>query len=153
VTYSKAVKRPVKLPLKLQTAVLVLCVFTLFLAQAFGIERGFTCKCTGIKILTQTSHCHGPHGQQCHSLGDRRDCSHSDEAEGNREEHDSVNVELLMRATQEAQPIIAPTVLLALLPRFEIVTPEMKVCSVGLVVEAGRPPFTVTAARSVILLI
>jgi hypothetical protein len=132
---------------------IVLCVLALFVAQAFGNRVAYYCLCGGKPVPTQTSHCHGPHGEKCHSGDAQADDSHSEEGSGQREDHQVVNQDLQLRPLEAAPQVIAPQVLLAILPMLEsfFARQEAKVpasCSVDF---GESPPLGVTVARTTVL--
>ncbi|MDB6154711.1 MAG: hypothetical protein JWL90_3164 [Chthoniobacteraceae bacterium] len=135
-----------------QTFALVLCILALFTAQMLGVQRGYVCMCAGKAVLTQTTHCHGPHGSQCHASDSAE--SHSEEGQGSREEHASLN--LTLRSVEVApQFVAAPSVLLGTLPVLEVLlAPSRAEVPVrAFARDEGPPPFGVTVARTVVLLI
>ena len=132
---------------------IVLCVLALFVAQTFGSKAGYVCLCGGKPVPTQTSHCHGPHGEKCHTGDVQADDSHSEEGSGQREDHQVVNQDVQLRPVEAAQQIIAPQVLLAMLPVVHILfaSQEAKVPASYSVDFGESPPFGVTVARTIVL--
>ncbi|MDB6172502.1 MAG: hypothetical protein JWL59_1813 [Chthoniobacteraceae bacterium] len=137
-----------------QTFALVLCILALFTAQLFGMQRGYVCMCAGKAVLTQTTHCHGPHGSQCHASNSAE--SHSEEGQGSREEHASLKGDLTLRSVEVApQFVAAPCVLVGSLPLFEVLIAPSRaeVPMRAFLRDEGPPPFGVTVARTIVFLI
>ena len=134
---------------------IALCVLALFVAQTFGSKAGYVCLCGGKPVPTQTSHCHGPHGEKCHAGDVQADDSHSEEGSGQREDHQVVNQDVQLRPVEAAPQVIAPQVLLAMLPVVQILfaSQEAKVPASYSVDFGESPPFGVTVARTIVLLI
>ena len=132
---------------------IVLCVLALFVAQTFGSKAGYVCLCGGKPVPTQTSHCHGPHGEKCHTGDVQADDSHSEEGSGEREEHQVVNQEVQLRPVEAGPQVIAPQVLLAILPLLEVLARghDAKVAASYSVDFGESPPFGVTVARTIVL--
>ena len=131
----------------------MLCVLALFVAQTLGGQRGYICLCGGKAIVTQTTHCHGPHGEKCHTDAAKDGTAHNEQDSGSREDHRVVKQDVQFRPVDAAQQVIAPQVLLAILPLVEILfsSQETKV-PVSYSVDFGEsPPFGVTEARTIVL--
>ncbi len=138
-----------------QTIALVLCVLALFVTQTFGGQRVYMCLCTGHAVVTQQTHCHGPHGPQCHGAGRETPESHGENDQGSREEHLEVHCDIALRTTEVARQLIAPSVLLEVRPLIEMLLRplEAKGPVATFVREEGPAPFGVAVARTVVLLI
>ena len=137
------------------TLVLVLCVLALFVAQSFGSRPAFVCFCGGKPVATETSHCHGPHGEQCHADEHDGTGEHSEGKSGDREDHQVVSQDVEMLPAQAALQVTAPQALLAVLPRLATVISrqEAKV-AVNYFVDLGEsPPLGVAVASTIVLLI
>lgn len=132
---------------------IALCVLALFVAQTFGTKAGYVCLCGGKPVPTQTSHCHGPHGEKCHTGDAQADDSHSEQGSGPREDHQVVNQDVQLRPVEAAPQVIAPQVLLAMLPVVQILfaSQEAKVPASYSVDFGESPPFGVTVARTIVL--
>ncbi|MEQ1862217.1 MAG: hypothetical protein ABMA13_20055 [Chthoniobacteraceae bacterium] len=134
---------------------IVLCVLALFVAQTFGSKVGYYCLCGDKPVPTQTSHCHGPHGEKCHTDDAQTGAPHSEEGAGEREDHQVVNQDVQLRPVEAAAQVIAPQVLLAILPMVEVLfaSRDAKVSASYSVDFGESPPFGVTVARTIVLLI
>jgi hypothetical protein len=142
----------VKPRFNLHTFAIVLCVLALFTAQLFGVQLGYLCACAGKVVLTQTTHCHGPHGIQCHASNNDCSDSHCEEGQEDREEHTVLKGDLPLRSA-EAGPQFADPPMLFALPLIEILlAPPVAEVPVPFV-DQSPPPFGVTIARTVVLLI
>ena len=132
---------------------IVLCVLALFVAQTFGSKAGYYCVCGGKPVPTQTAYCYGPHGEQCAEEEAHGGASTSDEGGGDRKDHQVVNQDVQLRPVEAAQQVIAPQVLLAILPMVEILFAdrETKVPASYSVDFGESPPFGVTVARTIVL--
>lgn len=138
-----------------QIFAIVLCVLALLVAQTVGGQRGYVCLCGGKPVATQTSHCHGPHGEECHTDNTRDAIPHSEDGAGPREDHQVVTQDVQLRPGEAAPQLVAPQILLAILPMVQVLfaNQETKV-SAGYSVDFGEsPPFGVTVARTIVLLI
>lgn len=133
----------------------VLCVLALFVAQTFGSKVAYFCLCGGKPVQTQTSYCEGPHGAKCHADDAKAAGSHSEKESGSRQDHQAVNQDVQSRLVDASQQVIAPQVLLAILPMLEtfFASPEAKVQASYSVDFGESPPFGVTVARTIVLLI
>lgn len=132
---------------------MLLCVLALFVAQTFGAKAGFYCLCGGKPVPTEVSHCYGPHGENC--AGEEAHGGAKDGGGTDRRDHEVVNQDVQMRTAEAAQQIVAPQVLLAVLPMVKILfagreLPASGSDSVGF---GKSPPLGVTVARTVVLLI
>lgn len=134
---------------------IALCVLALFVAQTFGSKVAYYCLCGGKPVPTQTTHCHGPHGEKCHSGDAQADDSHSEENSGEREDHQAVSQDVQLRPVEAAPQVTAPQALLAILPVVEILfaSREAKVPASYSVDFGESPPFGITVARTIVLLI
>ena len=132
---------------------IVLCVVALFVTQTFGSKAGYYCVCGGEPVPTLAAFCDGPHGEKCHTSDAQADDSHSDEGSGDRREHQVVNQDVQLRPAEATQQIIAPQVLLAILPMVEILfaSQEAKAPASSFVDFWKSPPFGVTVARTIVL--
>lgn len=138
-----------------QVFIIALCVLALFVAQTFGSKVAYYCLCGGKPVPTQTSHCHGPHGEKCHTSDVQNGDSHSEEGSGERKDHQAVSQDVQLRPVEAAPQVIAPQVLLAILPLVEILYSnlESKIPANYAVDFGESPPFGVTVARTIVLLI
>lgn len=134
---------------------IVLCVLALLGTQVSGSRAGYICLCGGEPMPTQTSHCHGPHGEECHTADAQAGASHDEEDSGEREEHQVVSREVQLRPVEATQQVFAPQVLLAILPMVEtfFVRQDVRVSARAGVDFGESPPFGVTVARTIVLLI
>ena len=132
---------------------MVLCMVALVVAQAVGGPRGYVCLCGSLPVPTQTSHCHGPHGEDCHADDATADVGHQEEGAGPRKEHQLIGQDERLRPTEAAPQVIAPQVPLAVLPNVPSFWPSPAPQPFfGSVVGAGdSPPFGVTVARTIVL--
>jgi hypothetical protein len=132
---------------------LVLCVFALFVAQTFGSKAGYYCLCGGKPVQTQSSYCDGPHGAKCHADDAKDAGSHSEKDSGSRKEHQVVNQEVQLRSVEAGLQVIAPQVLLAILPLLEVLARgHDAMVAASYSVDFGEsPPFGVTVARTIVL--
>ena len=131
----------------------MLCIFALIVAQTLGGQGSYVCVCGGKPLVTQASHCYGPHGEQCHTGNVKADGPQSEEDSGSREEHQAVNQDVQSRPVEAAPQVIAPQVLLAILPMMEMffASREMKVPASYSEEWGESPPFGVTVARTIVL--
>ena len=134
---------------------IVLCVLALFVAQTFGAKAVYYCLCGGERVATQTPHCYGPHGEKCAEDEAQGGASTSDGGDGDRRDHQVVDQEVQLRPAGAEQQVIAPQVLLAILPLAEMLfaSQETKVPASYSVDFEESPPFGVTVARTIVLLI
>jgi len=132
----------------------VLCVLALFVAQMSG-RGNFVCVCGGKPLVTPTSYCYGPHGDQCHTGDVKVIGSPGDEESGSREEHQVVKQDLSSRSWKTAPQLIAPMVLLAMLPGADWSFASRDAKDFACYSEAfgESPPSGVTVARTIVLLI
>jgi hypothetical protein len=128
--------------------------------QLFGLLRGYECHCSGKAVLTLADHCHKPHGtahlEAPAPLGDpshsAADCQFSDEDN---------DYHAALRADSESLlpvSLAAPTAtwaLLAALPALEtrMAPPAVLAGTRRIELTACRPPPSIEAARTVVLLI
>ncbi|MES2570219.1 MAG: hypothetical protein V4710_09225 [Verrucomicrobiota bacterium] len=140
---------------KLQTFAFALCVLALCMTQVFGMRAGYLCVCAGEAVLTQTSHCHGPHGADCHSFGEETFGAHHEEDQGSREDHATLKTEPSLRSPDVTSPVIAPAALQAMVPLFKTFpTPSQALIShSGRGLETDSPPPGVKVAGTIVLLI
>jgi hypothetical protein len=134
---------------------IALCVLALFVAQTLGSRAGYVCLCGGKPVPTQTSHCHGPHGANCHADDARSGAPHDEDDSGPREDHQVVSQDVQSRPIEASPQIIAPQVVLAILPVVQVLLAgsETKVPAGASVDFGDSPPFGVTVARTIVLLI
>jgi hypothetical protein len=134
---------------------IVLCIFALIVAQTLSGQGRYVCVCGGKPLVTQIAHCYGPHGEQCHTGDGKADGSQSEEDSGSREEHQVVKHDVQSRPGTAAPQVIAPQVLLAILPAGEVLfaSRETKVPARYSGDWGESPPFGVTVARTIVLLI
>ena len=132
---------------------IVLCVLALFVTQTFGSKAGYYCLCGGKPVPTQASYCFGPHGEKCAEEEAHGGAATGDESGGDRKDHQVVNQEVQLRPVEAAQQVIAPQVLLTILPMAEIIfaSQEAKVPASSSVDFGESPPFGVTVARTIVL--
>lgn len=140
-----------KSPRPLPILAVGLCVLALFVAQAFGKGALFLCLCGGQPIVAQTSHCHGPHGADCHSAEAETGRAPHDEERGDREEHRVVSHESLARLDAAAAPLAVPPTCVALLPFWESPLARAKNSARPPTAAAESPPRGVAVARTVVL--
>jgi hypothetical protein len=138
-----------------QVLVVALCVLALFVAQTLGGKVAYYCLCGGKPVPTQTTHCHGPHGAKCHETEAQNGGSHSEEGSGERKDHQAVSQDVQLRPVEAAPQVIAPQVLLAILPLVAILysNQELRIPANYDVDFGESPPFGVTVARTIVLLI
>ena len=148
-----ASKRHLKPRSKSHVFAIALCVLALFVAQTFGSKAGYYCLCGGKPVQTQTSYCDGPHGAECHADDAQAAGSQSEKDSGSRQEHQVVNQDVQLRLVDASQQVIAPQVLLAMLPVVQILfaSQEAKVQASYSVDFGESPPFGVTVARTIVL--
>jgi hypothetical protein len=101
---------------------------------------------------TQAPHCYGPHGDHCHTNEACSGGSDSESGSGNRKDHQVVNNDVQSRPVGAAAQMVAPQVLLAILPML-FASEETKVPASYCVDFGESPPFGVTVARTIVLLI
>ena len=132
---------------------ILLCVLALFVAQTFGSKAGFYCLCGGKPVPTQSSYCDGPHGAKCHADDAKDAGSHSEKDSGSRKEHQVVSQEVQLRSVEAGLQVIAPQVVLAILPLLEVLARghDAKVEASYSVDFGESPPFGVTVARTILL--
>lgn len=132
---------------------IALCVIALFVTQTFGGKAGYYCMCGGQPVQTQTAYCYGPHGEKCAETEAQGGAAQGDESGGDRKDHQVVNQDMQLRLADASQQIIAPQVLLAILPMLEVIfaSPETKVPASYSVDFGESPPFGVTVARTIVL--
>lgn len=138
-----------------QLFAVALCVLALFVVQIPGSRAGYVCLCGGKPVPTQTSHCHGPHGEKCHASDAENGDSHHEENSGDREDHQVVNQDVQMRPVDAKAQVFAPQVWLAM-PRvadFVIAVRVEKVSGSYLSRIGESPPAGVAVARTIVLLI
>lgn len=109
-------------------------------------------------MKTQSSHCHGPHGVDCHSRPAASDAAHEDhdeEKSGPRQDHQVVSQEVQMRTLDAKAQVFAPQVLLAVLRVMDFVYADREEkAPTGYLTRFGEsPPCGVAVARTVVLLI
>lgn len=133
----------------------MLCALALFVVQTLGGPRGYVCVCGGKPVPTQTSHCHGPHDTNCHVDDSKAGAPHDEKNSGERHDHQVVSQDVQSRPLEAASPVIAPQVLLAILPMVPAICAceEAKGRAAGSVDVGDSLPFGVTVARTVVLLI
>jgi len=138
-----------------RTSAIMACVLALFVAQTLGSRIAYFCLCSGKPIQTLASHCHGPHGEQCHGGGESLDSRHSDEGPADRKDHRLVDQELKAASPKTGPPLATPPLLLAVLPSFFTLSPriEAKIFKNAWVRFGESPPSGVTVALTVVLLI
>jgi len=149
-------KRPLKPRSAQQSFILVLCLLALFVAQTIGSQAAsFVCLCAGKPVPTQSSHCHGPHGTSCHTAEAESSAPHSEEGKGERQDHQAVSKDVASRPVDVAPQIIAPQVLVAILPLVETIFArlEAKLPASYAIDFRGSPPRGVAVARTIVLLI
>ena len=139
----------------LQKLLLALCVLAVVSAQLFGVGRDFLCLCSGAPVAMASDHCHGPHGAKCHTDAAKDGAAHNEQDSGSREDHRVVKQDVQSRPVEATPQVIAPQVLLAILPLVEILfsSQETKVPASYSVDFGKSPPFGVTVARTIVLLI
>ncbi len=130
-------------------------MLALFVAQTFGSKVAYYCLCGGKPVPTQTSHCHGPHGEKCHTSEAQNADSHSEEGSGERKDHQAVSQDVQARLLEAKAQVFAPQVLLAVLrvADFVFADREEKAPASYLTRFGESPPFGVTVARTIVLLI
>ena len=129
------------------------CAVTLFVAQTFGSKVAFFCFCGGKAVLTQSSHCHGPHGPQCHT-SPGENTPHNDDGSGDRRDHQSVTQDIQSRLVDPAPEVAPPELLLQVLQVFDLIFPGDKLAVRSASPDPEEsPPAGITVARTVVLLI
>jgi hypothetical protein len=148
-------KRSVKRRSNFHNFAIVLCALALFVAQTFGGHLRYMCDCGGKMVATQSSHCHGPHHADCHADETEADSPHNEKDSGDRKDHQVVKDEVQSRPVDTAPQLVAPQVLLAILPMVEalVVSQEIKVPASYPLEFGESPPLGVTVARTIVLLI
>ena len=134
---------------------MILCILALFVAQTFGAKGNYVCECGGAPVLTPVSHCYGPHGEKCAEVEAQGVAATDDNDTGDRRDHEVVDTDVQSRPLEAPSQIVGPQVLLAILPMVDAfsVRPEVKVPASYLVDIGDSPPFGVTVARTIVLLI
>lgn len=134
---------------------IALCLLALFVAQTFGSKVAYYCECGGKPVKTQSSHCHGPHGEKCHSAEAQVEDSHNEEDSSERENHQAVSQDVKLRPLDAPLKLIAPQVLVAILPMVEAIfaRQETKVAASYCMDFGESPPSGITVARTIVLLI
>jgi len=138
-----------------QNLTVVLCALALFVAQTFGQRGIYLCVCGGSPVPTPASHCHGPHGANCHSEDEGTGAVHSEDDSGPRQDHEVVKQNVQSRPVEVAPQLIAPQVLLGVLPLVQVsfASKEKTLTVSDATAFAHSPPFAATVARTVVLLI
>jgi len=131
----------------------LLCVFALFVAQTFGSKAGYYCLCGGKPVPTHSSYCDGPHGANCHADDAKDAGSHREKDSGSRREHQVVNQEVQLRSVEAGLQVIAPQVVLVILPLLEVCGRGQDAkAEASYSVDFGEsPPFGVNVARMIVL--
>lgn len=142
-----------QLRLKSRRFAAALCVLALCAVHVFGSDVAYYCLCGGKPVPSQTSHCHGPHGERCHDGDARAGDPHSEENSGDRENHQAVDQDLPLRPVEAAAQVVAPQVACAISPLIEKLLAGWKtgVASSNPADFPGSPPSGLTVARTVIL--
>jgi hypothetical protein len=81
------------------------------LAQTSQIRAAFLCLCGDQAIPTEASHCHGPHGDHCHSDQPDTDPLHHEEDSGPREDHPRIHPGDWSLLSSKSLELIPPHVL------------------------------------------
>jgi len=152
IAHPSASNESVKLRSPLRILAVALCVLALLAAQTVGV-RLYLCQCAGQPVLTQARHCHGPHGAHCHAPGQEAAEAHPEAGQGSCENHLAVNGTLAWRAAETVPTLVAPTILIAILPLLEtlLAAPEVEAAARAWAVGEGPPPFGVAVARTIVL--
>jgi hypothetical protein len=135
--------------------VIALLVLALFVAETFGIRAGYVCMCGDRPVLTHSSHCDLPHGANRHADDAKTGAPHDDGDSDERKDHEVVRQHVQSRALEAAPQVIAPRVLLAILPVVQMLPAgyETKIPASYSLDFGESPPFGVTVARTIVLLI
>ena len=93
--------------------IVLFCVLCLVFAQTLSGAIGYLCQCSGQVVATPSSHCHGPHGENCHTPNALAESFHTEDPSTHRENHQSLNEEILssptlVRASLLPSPICSP---------------------------------------------
>jgi hypothetical protein len=134
-----------------QIFTIMLCVFALLVAQTIGRQPTYVCDCGGKLMLTQSSHCYGPHDAECHS-----DPAKGEQGTGERKDHEAVSHEMQARPIEAAPQLVSPQVLTAILPVIHALftSAEFEIPAVCYEAAAGEsPPLSVIVARTVVFII
>lgn len=142
-----------RLPLK--KLLPVLGVLAVMCAQVFGIGRGFICDCSGAQIVTQSDHCHGPHGAPCVENAPPIHTGESCPDGGDARSHSAVEQDFQSAAARVADVVLTAPLLHVLLilddAAWEKAPP---VSAVEYLADTrGSPPPGVAVSRTVVLLI
>ena len=137
-----------------QIFVIALCALVLIVTQALGGNVAFYCLCSGKMVPAEMSHCHGPHGDNCHEMNASADCA-SEESGGDRQDHVPVTQDKQLRPADTVQQVVAPQLPPQGLPLEEMTfameeSRDLPVCREQRV---EGPPLGVVVARPIVLLI
>jgi len=134
---------------------IVLCVLALFVVQAFGGKAAYYCLCGGKPVQTVASHCHGLHSESCVAAETQETPSDCETEGGSRRDHLVIDQQVQLRPVEAAQQTIAPPAVAAILPIFEVLAASQnaELPAVYCVDFGESPPFGVTVARTIVLLI
>ena len=123
----------------------------------FGSHFRYLCECGDGVILTVSTHCHGPDYAVCHGDAEEAVCNDGEKQSGDRKDHKVVKDEAQIRLLESSKPVVAPQVLVAIIPMVDelVVSAEMesRAAVAYAEVDSGPPGFGVTVARTVALLI
>lgn len=138
-----------------QIFALLLCILALLVTQTFGSPAAYICLCTGKPVSIQNSHCHGPHGKNCHAEESGENSSHKEQGKTDRQDHQTVSREVPARPLDFSTQVITPQILVAVLPLIEVLFParELMAAPSHRSDSEQSAPFAVTVARTVVLLI
>ena len=139
----------------LKKLVLALGVLAVMCAQIFGIGNGFLCDCSGRPEFTESDHCHGPHGADCHKNAEPTHSEASHPAESDTHSHPRIAQDFQSMPALATEFVLAEPVLRILLTLDDSAwTYELSVRASGYAAdERGSPPSGVAVARTVVLLI
>src|SRR5262245_13236705 len=133
--------------------VVALIALAIGAVQLFGGSRKFICNCGETPIVVKASHCHGPHGDNCHADRATEDCG-DEEGSGDRRDHEQVKEDLKSRFATSTTVSAPMPMVLAILP-VSITAPQFAANAEfeRRVEIRGSPPASVVVARTVVRLI
>lgn len=131
---------------------LALTCFAVAVAQAVGGVSAYLCVCGGEATVVLETHCHGPHGAQCHDEIPA-DMHQHDGTEGDSEEHEAITSELTAASATGSTVVVSAPALVAIFAAVDW-APMFRPAqfSVRAVEARGSPP-PIAVARTVVFLI
>ena len=133
-------------------SIALFCVLCLVLAQTLSGAIGYLCQCSGQAVATPSSHCHGPHGENCHTPNALAEISHPEDHSTDREDHQSLNKEILSSPTLVRTALLPSPIWSPFLPVISGVHSRTNLHSLrNRLFDISPPPLGISVFRTVVL--